>query len=34
LKCDYAVCKQQRALLEEDLIDQRKDITELEKKIK
>jgi hypothetical protein len=30
LKNDYAVCKQQRALLEEDLLDQRQEITEFE----
>jgi hypothetical protein len=34
LKNDYAVCKQQSALLEEDLLDQRQEITEFEKKIK
>jgi hypothetical protein len=34
LKNDYAVCKQQRTLLEEDLLDQRQEITELEKRIK
>jgi hypothetical protein len=34
LKNDYAVCKQQRTLLEEDLLDQRQEITEFEKKIK
>ena len=34
LKNDYAVCKQQKALLEEDLLDQRQEITELEKRIK
>jgi hypothetical protein len=34
LKNDYAVCKQQKTLLEEDLLDQGQDITELEKKIK
>ena len=31
---DYALCIQQKALLEEDLLDQRQEITELEKRIK
>ena len=34
LKNDYAVCKQQKAILEEDLSDQKQEITELEKRIK
>jgi hypothetical protein len=34
LKNDYAVCKQQKALLEEHLLDQRQEITELEKRLK
>ena len=34
LKNDYAVCKQQKTILEEDLSDQRQEITELEKRIK
>jgi hypothetical protein len=31
---DYTVCKQQKILLEEDLLGQRQEITELEKRIK
>ena len=31
LKNDYALCKQQKTLLEEDLLDQRQEIIELEK---
>jgi len=34
LKNDYAVCKQQKAILEEDLSDQRQEITEPKKRIK
>jgi hypothetical protein len=34
LKNDYAICKQQKILLEEDLLGQRQEITELEKRIK
>ena len=34
LKNDYTICKQRRTLLEEDLLDQRQEITAFEKKIK